>query len=44
MSSHEQVTETIDGAATNLEDNEGHKEESSEMVTVNLLQNVQSLQ
>ena len=44
MSDHEEAIETMDGVIMSQEDSEGHEEENHEMVAVNLLQNVQSLQ
>ena len=44
MSDHEEANETMDGVAMSREDSEGHEDEDLEMVAVNLLQNVQSLQ
>ena len=44
MSSHEEATETMDGVAMDQADSVGREEEDSEMIAVNLLQNMQSLQ
>ena len=44
MSDDEEATETIDGVVVSQEDSDGHREENPEMVAVNLLQNVESLQ